>query len=356
VYETASLTIDLAKIRENTDSLAARLGKVRIVGVTKAFGGSPAFARALLAGGAVALADSRLADVERLAAAGLGAPLWLIRSPALTEADAAVGLADGSCVSEVAIVAALGAAAARRGVEHRMLLMIELGDVREGILPDELPGVLRAVRRRAGVRVHGLGGNFVCLGGALPTAEKLAALVRLRDEAAEYLGYPLVVSGANSAGLGLALSGELPEGVDDLRVGESIIGGRDEIRRAPIEGLRQDAVVIRAPVIEAKWKDFEPVGPLAEQVLFSKPRTTRTGRGLRVIVALGQLDTDPLGLTPLQEGIEVIGGSSDHTVLDATDAAVAPRVGDMLSFSPSYAATVRAYASPYVAKVMTGGT
>jgi predicted amino acid racemase len=352
VYETATLTVDLTKIRENTARLVARLGRVRVVGVTKAFGGSVAFGRALLGGGATALADSRLADVERLAGAGLGVPLWLIRSPALTEVDAAVALADGSCVTEVEIVAALAEAAARRGVEHRVVLMIELGDVREGILPDELPGVLRAVRGLDGVRVHGLGGNFVCLGGALPTVEKLSALVRLRDAAAEYLGYPLVVSGANSAGLGLALSGELPAGVDELRVGESIIGGRDEIRRAPIEGLHQDAVVIRAPVIEAKRKRFEPEGPLAEQVLFSKPRMTRTGTGLRVIVALGQLDTDPLGLTPLEPGIEVVGGSSDHTVLDATDAAVAPKVGDVLSFSPSYAATVRAYASPYVRTIM----
>jgi predicted amino acid racemase len=204
----------------------------------------------------------------------------------------------------------------------------------------------------AGVRIHGLGTNFVCLGGALPTAEKLAALVALRDEAAEYLGYPLVVSGANSAGLGLALAGELPVGVDDLRVGESILLGTDEVRRAPIEGLHQDAIVVSAPVIEAKWKDFEPIGPLAEQVLFSKPRMTRTGRGLRVIVALGQQDADPFGLTPLEPGVAVIGGSSDHTVLDATDAPVAPMVGDVLNFSPSYAAMIRAYVSPYVAKIL----
>jgi len=352
VKSTVSMAIDLAKIRENTASLVSRLDPVGVVGVTKAFCGSVDLARAMLAGGACALADSRLEDLETLRGAELGVPLWLIRAPSPDQAGDAVDLADVSLNTEVATIAALASAARRRGREHGVLLMVEMGDVREGILPEELPDVVRAVSRMEGVRVHGLGSNFVCLGGALPTPEKMAALIAMRDEAVAELGYPLIVSGANSSALNLAFAGGLPAGIHDLRVGESILGGRDEISRAPIDGLHQDAIEVSATVIEAKWKDFEPVGPLAEQVLFSKPRRTRTGRGLRVIVALGQQDVDPLGLTPVEPGIAVIGGSSDHTVLDATDASVAPKVGDVLSFSLSYAATIRAYASPYVAKVL----
>ena len=174
----------------------------------------------------------------------------------------------------------------------------------------------------------------------------------MRDEAAEYLGYPLRMSGANSSGLTLALAGELPDGVNDLRIGEAILGGRDAMRRDAITGLHQDAIAVSAAVVESRRKEFAPSGPLAEQSPFGdRPLQTRSGAGLRVVIAIGQQDVAPGGLTPKTPGIKVLGGSSDHTVLDATDASVAPQVGDILSFTPSYEATVRAYTSPYVTKL-----
>ena len=348
--EPASMTIDLAKIRQNTASLVSRLHGVQLVGVTKGLCGSVEFARALIDGGCFALADSRLANLEGLRAAALGVPLWLIRSPAPSQADETIALADVSVNTELVTIAALADAASKRGVVHDVLLMMELGDIREGVLPDELPAFLREVQRMAGVRVHGLAGNFVCLGGALPTPEKLSLLVELRDETAAYLGYPLIVSGANSSALTLGLDDEIPQGVDNLRVGESILGGRDELRRDPIEGLHQDAIVIRALVIESRWKSFEASAPLAEQSPFGRPLSAARTTGLRVIVAMGQQDVAPFGLLPREPGITVLGGSSDHVVLDATEAEVAPQVGDWLSFIPSYEATVRAYTSPYLAK------
>lgn len=349
--ELATMTIAIDKIRENARVLVQRLNGIAVVGVTKAFCGGVELARALLSGGASALADSRLCNLSRLREAGLGVPLWLLRSPVPAQAGTVVELADISLNTELDTLAALASAARSRGRAHGVLLMIEMGDIREGIPPEELMDHVRAIKFMPGIRLHGLGANFACFGGALPTPEKLARLVEMRDQAADYLGYPLVVSGANSSGLVVALSGGMPKGIDNLRIGESILGGRDVLRRDPIRGLHQDAIVVSAPVIECKWKSFVPLGPLAEQSPFGRPLSSRSGDGLRVVIAMGQQDVAPFGLTPVDTGFRVLGGSSDHIVLDATDVVTRPRVGDAVSFIPTYEATVRAFTSPYVAKV-----
>ena len=58
---------------------------------------------------------------------------------------------------------------------------------------------------------------------------------------------------------------------------------------------------------------------------------------------------DYTGLTPLTEGMEIIGASSDHLLLDITDSPV--HMGDIVRFKANYSAALRAFTSPYVAKV-----
>lgn len=69
----------------------------------------------------------------------------------------------------------------------------------------------------------------------------------------------------------------------------------------------------------------------------------------QVLLALGQQDTDPNGLTP-PKGIDIIGASSDHLILDVGDDR--PAIGDEITFQVNYSALVRAMTSPFVAKVM----
>ena len=74
---------------------------------------------------------------------GLDVPMWLLRAPTPATAADTVRLADVSLNSEVETVRALDAAAAAAGRRHGIVLMIDLGDLREGIMPrelDELPG------------------------------------------------------------------------------------------------------------------------------------------------------------------------------------------------------------------------
>ncbi|NLB28139.1 MAG: alanine/ornithine racemase family PLP-dependent enzyme, partial [Clostridiaceae bacterium] len=64
----------------------------------------------------------------------------------------------------------------------------------------------------------------------------------------------------------------------------------------------------------------------------------------------GEQDTRCDTLTPKEAHIGFLGASSDHMILDVSLALRDFKVGDVLDFSPDYAALLRAMTSPYVTK------
>jgi predicted amino acid racemase len=175
--------------------------------------------------------------------------------------------------------------------------------------------------------------------------------VELATRAAERAGRPLLVSGGNSSSLDLAFEEGLPGGVTNLRIGESILLGVSTISRDPLEGLHQDAFVLEAPVIECRLKPSLPTGETAQDAFGRRPSFADRGPRMRAICALGRQDTVPENLQPLDPGVEILGASSDHLILDVQGMTKPPRVGQMLRFLPGYGALLLASTSPYVDKV-----
>ncbi|HEX9093268.1 MAG TPA: alanine/ornithine racemase family PLP-dependent enzyme [Coriobacteriia bacterium] len=346
----ATVTVDLGKIAENTRLVCAALGQRQVVGVTKVTCGSPEVARAMVAGGAAAIGDSRLENLARLREAGIDVPLWLLRSPTPTLADDTVRLADVSLESEAATIRALDAAAARLGCRHRVVVMVDLGDLREGVIPAELPRLLDGAASLKHVDIVGIGVSLTCFGAVVPTAANLGELVGLAEDAERRLGRRMLVSGGMSSSLDLLATGELPARVDALRVGESILLGVSTVTREPILGLSTDAITLRAPVIECARKPSAPRGIVAQDAFGGRPVFEDHGERLRAICALGRQDVSPEGLRPLESGVAVLGASSDHLILDVENRAEPTAVGDAIAFVPDYAATLRLFTSPYVAK------
>lgn len=347
------IEVDLAKVGHNARSLVDRLAArgIGVTGVTKAVLGWPELARVLLDAGVTGVGDSRLANVERLRAAGLDAPVTLLRSPTPAEAERVVRCVDVSCNSEPVAIEALAAAAEATGRRHGVLLMVELGDLREGLLAADVDGAARLVRDRPGLVLHGVGANLACQSGVAPDAANMAQLTQLAAGAEAISGDRLaVVSGGGSSNLAWALSGADVGRVDDLRLGEAVLLGREPLHRRPIDGLHTDAFTLVGEVVEAKVKPSQPWGTVGETAFGPAPRSTDRGARLRVIVALGHQDTDPGGLTP-PEGMLVLGASSDHLVLDPGDHAV--DVGSEVRFGLGYGALVRAMTSPFVDQVAT---
>jgi ornithine racemase len=351
----ATVTVDLAKITENTRRVRAHLPGVEIVAVTKVTCGTPEVAAAMLAGGAAAIGESRLENIVRQRAAGIEASFWLLRATPPALAAETVRLADVSLASEIVAVEALDRAAAVEGVRHGVLAMVDLGDLREGMLPAELPEFLDHVAALAHVDLVGIGTSLTCYGGVVPDEENLGELARLAHMAAERLGRPMLVSGGMSSSIDAALAGHLPESVDNLRIGESIILGVSTVTREPLPGLHTDAVTVEVPVIECKLKPSAPIGRIAQDAFGNVPAFEDRGERWRAICAIGRQDAPPTGLRPLDPRVEVLGASSDHLILDVHDLPVRPAVGDAIGFVPNYAATLALFTSPYADKRFTGG-
>ncbi len=344
------LDIDLAKITANATTLAERLGRrgIRVTGITKAALGSPSIAAAMQRGGVCGLGDSRIENIEAMRTASIPGPITLIRSPMPSQVHRVVTSATASLNSEAAVIDQLSAAAAARHLQHEVILMVELGDLREGVLVDDLAALVRHTLRARNVTLTGIGTNLACQSGMVPDAAKMAELSQVVETIEAQFGIELaVVSGGNSANLEWALSGADPGRVNELRLGEAILLGREPRRDRPVEGLHTDAITLVAEVIETKEKPTQPWGTIG-RAPFGSP-TRRIGEGTRrqALLALGHQDVDPDGLSP-PATVTILGASSDHLVIEPGRVPCA--IGAELTFSLNYSALLRAMTSPFVAK------
>lgn len=346
--------IDLGKIQANARYLVRRLGArgISVTGVTKAVCGHPDVAGAMVDGGVAGLADARIKNVVRMRTAGIMCPVSMIRAPMVSEMEDIIQHCDASYNTEMDTILMLGAAAKKQGTSHAVILMVEMGDMREGILPENLNDFATWVIATPGVALKGIAANFACMGNVAPTAGDTAKLSRLADQVEGDCGLVVdLVSEGGSAKLPWAL-GEVSTGrVNNLRLGEAILLGIDPVTGRPITGLYTDAFALFAEVIETKAKPSaiptKSTAPELEILKLVRNDDHRT----RTILAVGQHDTDASGLT-FPSGTMFIGATSDHTVVDTAKSDVS--VGSEMKMGLNYSALMRAMSAPDVAKSVHG--
>ncbi len=352
------LSIDIDIIEHNARAiveLCAGHG-IMVSGVTKGVCGNAEIAKAMLRGGVVSLGDSRLENIARLRAGGIEAPIIMLRLPPLSGVDDVVRSAGISLNSEFEVVAGLSDAAQRQGAVHGIVVMVELGDLREGISPNNVLPFVRRVLDLPGIHIVGLGANLSCFGGVVPSTQNMRRLVDLVEEMEHAFGFELeLISGINSSGLELIASGAMPAQVNHARIGEAILLGRETVRRRPWPGTRQDAFVLCAEILECKRKPSVPIGETSEDAFGQRRSFMDRGERMRALLNIGREDIDIANLTPLDAGVTVIGASSGYLVADVTDAETGAEVGDELAFRPGYGALLAAMTSEYVKKNIIGG-
>ena len=345
------LTINVKKIEQNA-TLVCQTAKnhgVEIFGVAKGMCGPEDVGRALVRGGCVGIGDSQVATLKRLKGLGLGVPLMLLRLPTLSRVKEVVQSADISLNSEFTTCEALSIAAGKQGVKHKVLLMVDIGDLREGVWPGDLMALVQQVSLLPHVEIYGVGTNLACFGGIVPEQDNLAQLLAVAHQASEYLGKKLVVSGGNSSSLKLLFSGKLPSGINNLRIGEGILLGREAIEREPLPGAYTDTCVLTAEIIELKEKPSCPIGTVGQDAFGNVPHFQDRGVRLRAILNIGRQDVAVEGLVPRLPGAIILGASSDHLVMDVHDSPPL-RVGDQVKLDINYGALLAASTSPYVKK------
>lgn len=350
------LNIDLGKLHHNASCLVERLAcrGISVTGVTKAALGSAEIAATMLRAGIGSLGDSRIENIEAMRNGQLVATMVLIRSPMLSQVDRVVRQVDVSFNTELEVIRKLSSAAQEADRVHGVVLMIELGDLREGIMPDDLLGTVREMLSLPNIRFKGVGTNLACRSGVCPDEKNMALLSELVTAIETTFGLTVeIVSGGNSANLQWALSGAKTGRVNDLRLGEAILLGRETLYRQPIDGLHTDAITLTAEVIEAKIKPSKPTGLIAQTAFGEMPAAIDRGPVRQSILAIGQQDTDPCGLLPTAR-TRVMGASSDHLILE-TDGEH-QSVGKEVTFQMNYSALVRSMTSPFVAKVINASS
>jgi len=353
------LSIDLDVIEHNARAIVGQCAEhgIAVSGVTKGVCGNAEIAKAMLRGGVVSLGDSRLENIARLRSGGIDMPITMLRLPPLSGVDEVVAAAGASLNSELGVVAGLSEAAQRQGTVHDIVVMVELGDLREGVLAADVIPFVRQALKMPRVRIAGLGANLSCFGGVVPSSDNMTQLVALAEQVERTFGFELeLISGVNSSGLELIAAGGMPARVNHARIGEAILLGRETVRRRPWPGTRQDAFVLRAEVLERKRKPSVPVGETTEDAFGRRPSFTDRGERVRALLNIGREDIDVGSLTPIDPGVTILGASSGYLVADVTEAVTGARVGDELAFQPGYGALLAAMTSEYVKKRLTKGS
>ncbi|MCK5761550.1 MAG: alanine racemase, partial [Candidatus Izimaplasma sp.] len=125
------------------------------------------------------IADSRIENLTGIASV---IPKVLLRLPSIGDAKRIVMHSDISLNSEMATIKVLDKYAQELNKIHGVILMIDLGDLREGIFDKkEIVETVKKILRLKNISLKGIGTNLTCYGGIIPSKEILQELVEYKD-------------------------------------------------------------------------------------------------------------------------------------------------------------------------------
>ncbi len=348
--------VDLKKFRNNVEQIVNRCKEcgIEVAGVIKGYTGIKECTKEFEAGGASFIASSRMEQLEEAKAAGIKVPLMAIRVPMLSEVKEVIRLAEYSLNSEIQVLKALNEEAKAQNKIHKVILMADLGDLREGFWDkDELiKAALMVENEMENLYLAGTGTNLGCYGSIVATPEKLEELISITEVIEEKIGRKVdYISGGATGSIARIIDGNMPKRINHLRIGEGIVNAKDlpDLYGYDFSFMYQDAFVLEAEVIELKEKPSYPVGEIGYDAFGMKQEYEDIGIRKKALVALGKVDyAFPDMIYPKEEGVKVLGASSDHTILDIEEAKRDIKLGDVIQFDVCYATVVFVTNNPNV--------
>lgn len=347
------IVIDLNIIKNNTEVIVnlCRKDGIEVAGVTKGICAQREIVQAMVDGGVKYLADARIKNLMRLKDFSL--PKIMLRIPMISQAEDVVKYADISLNSELDTIIALSKEAIKLNMVHKIILMLDLGDLREGIFTKkELFETIEGILKLESIELIGVGTNLTCYGGVIPDSEIINKLISLSKlvEGKYNISFD-IISGGNSSSLHLLDTGSL-KGVNHLRIGEAILIGRETSYGEQIPNTRADGIYLEAEIIEIKEKPSIPTGTIGMDAFGNKPSFIDRGNRRRMILGIGRQDIRLDSLIPVDKKLKILGSSSDHLILDSTDSETKYNIGDVVKFNLRYGGILSAMTSEYVDKVI----
>jgi len=350
------LEINLRKLEHNARLLVKKLAKngVTVMGVNKVFNGLSETASAMIRAGVDVVAESRVSNLKKLQ--HLACQKCLLRTPSPSEIEQVVKYADISLNSEVAVIQSLSREAVKQKKTHQVLLMVDMGDIREGIWFKNREYLEKAVKQTLelpNLELYGIGTNFGCYGTVNPTVENGRMFVRIARELEAKFGIRFkYISGGNGTSYYLIEKGTLPEGINHLRVGALLAFGIDYVNIRYVNGFYHSNMdvnrvvsnlyTLKAEIIEVNRKPTVPFGELGTDAFMKSKTFVDRGERKRALLALGYQDVSSENIWPVDPKIEILGRSFDHTIVDIEDSEKDYQVGDHIAFEIDYTALLAA--------------
>ncbi len=345
------ICVNIEKLKHNTKTLVKMCmdkGITSIFGVAKVLSGDKTITNAVIESGITHIADSRIENLQLFETSEL--PKVLLRLPMLSEVYAVVKYSDVSLNSEIETIRKLNDAAAKINKIHQVILMFDLGDLREGIwFENEYLTIVEQILKLKNIKLLGIGTNLTCYGTIIPSAENIGILNDIKKIIEDKFLIQLeIISGGNSSSLHFILNNNLPKVINNLRLGEAIFLGRETAYGKNITDLYHDIFTLKAEIIELKSKPSLPIGETGVDAFGNKPIYEDLGIIDRAIVAIGKQDVYPGNIWPIDKNIKILGASSDHLIIDVTKSNY--KLGDIISFGTGYGGLLQLMTSKYVKK------
>lgn len=342
------ITINLSFYKDNLrylNNLFKRQG-IKLVPVTKVFCGDQPLIDLINQSEVEMIADSRISNLKHIKTSK---KKMLLRIPMISEVEEVIRYAHVSLNSELDVILALNHEAKKQKKVHDIILMYDLGDLREGVYyQHDDQSWIEAIQSLKNIRLIGIGTNLTCYGGVIPTQKTYRKLKEIKERVETIVGYPMtIISGGNSSSLPLVMDAKLPTYINQLRIGEALVCGRETAYGQDIIGMHQDVFTLDAEIIELKTKPSKPEGKLGVDAFGHRVRFTDRGMIKRAILAIGKQDIALDQLKP-PAGVTILGSSSDHLIVELQDDHY--HVGDTIHFGLSYGGILSLMTSPYVEK------
>lgn len=352
----AFIELDRKKLKHNYNYLSGLFSERDIAWgiVTKVLCGNPLFLKEVLELGIMQVCDSRVSNLQVIKELNPEIQTIYIKPPAQTAIPEVVKYADISFITEFETVKALSKEAQKQKKLHKVIIMIEMGDLREGVMRDEFIDFYARIFNLAQIEVIGIGTNLNCLSGVLPNQDKLIQLCLYKEliEAKFNRKIPLV-SGGSSVTIPLLFKQLLPAGISHFRVGETLFFGNDIVDNVPIKEMQNNIFRLYAEIIELSEKPLVPEGEMGVNVAGHSIEINEEDYGKtshRAILDMGLLDVDEKHIHPVDESIKFFGASSDMLVVDIGKNKKNYKVGDLIEFRLDYLGVLSALNSYYIEK------
>ncbi|TSA25780.1 MAG: alanine/ornithine racemase family PLP-dependent enzyme [Bacteroidetes bacterium] len=324
--------------------------------VSKVLCGNKLFLSELIDLGAREIHDSRISNLKVIKEINPEVQTVYIKPPARRAISSLVRYADVSFNTQLETIQLISDEAHRQGKIHMIIIMIEMGDLREGILGENLVDFYSKVFKLPNIRVIGIGTNLNCLSGVMPSHDKLIQLSLYKQLINATFNKQINwASGGSSVTIPLLQKKLVPKGNNHFRVGETLFLGNNLVTGSPIKGMKGDVFKLNAEIIELLEKPMVPLGETGTNVAGEMVEINERDYGkisCRAILDLGLLDIDPKNIIPEDKALKIIGVSSDMIVLDLGKNRKHYRVGDLVSFRLNYMGVLSILNSNYIGKIV----